>query len=222
MPAQSTSDFPAADNQQDLYQNGVDQNNTYTFEPGTCVLPVAEDPPTDPELLKTWSPVDVIKLHAPYRVRRVSYKTLKQNNPPVIPKPQDTGAFVFLSGAVSVGTILNQSFTNFDWAVSGEYVYVENCVSRIEDGLILGIGPYQWFVTPANALQYGTPSMSSLVGAVAQAGLAPLVGLQMSGQISPDSGAWGYNEPSFFPGRFFSSDLLNGGAPVQSSTTSQQ
>lgn len=207
----SQAGFMPADTQDGLYQNGFDINNAYTFEPGAYMLPIAEDPPTNPEELKTWSPVEIIRVHAPYRLRHVSYKTVKQNNPPVLPTPGDTGAFKFLSGSVGIGTALNQSFTNFDWMAMGEYTYVENCVSRTEDGLVLGINPYQFAVTEMNAAAYGIPPVSNLVGAIRQAGLAPLVGKQMGDQTSPQAAAWGYNEPSFFPGSFFSDDLLNGG-----------
>lgn len=218
--SQSSTELKNADAQLNSYPAGVDQSNIYTFEPGVMVLPVAEDPPTDLAALKTWSPVDVVRLHAPYRFRRVSMNTQKQNNPPVIPTPADTGSFVFVGGAIGLTTSLNQSFRNFDWTAVTEFMFVENCVSRPQDGLVLGTGPYQWDMTAVNSMYYGLPPQSSVIGAVANAGIAALSGYQMGSMIDPAAGTFGgaagyaYNEPSFFPGTFFSDDLLNGGAAV--------
>ncbi len=129
--------------------------NTYVMVPGTCVLPVAEEPPTDETALAAWSPVVVFDLHAPYRIRKLSNLAEKKNNPPVVPAPGDTGSFVFLGGSLTVVPVVNNTFSNYDWVVQSEYAYVENCVSRVEDGFVLGGLPYQAAATPINLEQYG-------------------------------------------------------------------
>lgn len=200
-----------------LYQNGVGLVNDFTFQPGVCVLPVAQDPPTDENTLRTWSPVVILRLHAPYRLRKTTYREEKQNNPPVAPAPGDTGAFVFVGGQLSFSNQLNNTFCNFDWVVGSEYVYVENCVSRNQDGFVLGSVPWTWQMGVENNATTGITQPP--VGAIAQAGLDPLVGyvqgqLAIDGQTGQLKGTWGYNTPSYYPGTLLSDDLANGGSPA--------
>lgn len=209
---------PLDNAQLDLYQVGVDVQNDYRLDPGVCVLPVAEDPPdASSGQLAAWSPVAVLRLHAPYRVRRAKYREEKQNNPPVAPAPGDTGAFVFVGGSIAFTNQLNSTFRNYDWVVGAEYVYVENCVSRNEDGFVLGLAPWTWDTTTLN-LQNGGLTIPQF-GAVAQGGPDVLVGflqgqLAVNGQTGDLNAAWGYNTTSYYPGTFLSDDLTNGGQPV--------
>lgn len=196
--------------QQPLYQGGVDIANDYAFESGVCVLPIAEDPPESEGELQTWSPVRVMRLHAPYRIRRQSYTARKQNNPPVVPEPADTGKFIFLGGAMGVSNVLNQGYANYDWVVSTEFSYVENCVSRPEDGLVLGAPPWDTDIEVVNRfnIQPATPT----IGAISEAGAEAKVGFQMGVDTEAaefDFGVYGYNNRSFFPGQFFSDELFN-------------
>jgi len=198
-------------------------SNTYSFVPGTCVLPVAEEPPTSPTELAAWSPIVVFQLHAAYRIRRLTNLADKENNPPVVPAPGDTGSFVFVGGAVTVTPNFNNSVRNYDWAVGCEYTYVENCVSRIEDGLVLGGVPYPTDAATINQQQY--QSVPPQIGAVAHAGTNAVVGYNQGRAIvgSQSSGAlktvWGYNTLEFFPGTLFSTDLANAGTPVSPVTS---
>lgn len=214
--------------QTDLYPQGAAGHNSYTFEPGVCVLPLAEEPPTSPGELANWSPVVVLQLHAPYRVRRYEYSAKKENNPPIIPAPGNVGKFVFTGGSLTVlQPALNTTLTNYDWSVGAVYEYVENCVSRIQDGFVLGAPPYPLVTDVENAQSVGlsvfsasSPSAPSL-GAVSQAGVDAVVGYRM-GQGINFSGSWGYNQATFLPGVFFNAGLPNGDVSGQGSAFNQQ
>lgn len=201
--------------QSTLYETGVPIENTFEFDPGVCILPIAEDPPQSEGQLATWSPVVVLRLHAPYRIRNTKYSAIKSNNPPVMPPPQDTGNFVFLGGNLVVVTSLNQSFNSFDWQVGTQYSYVENNVSRTQDGFVLGVPPWMWQSSQINTIN-NNPATPT-VGAVAHAGLEVLYAVTMGQNILPDRpsvGTYNYNMPSYLPGTFFSDNLVNGGTPV--------
>lgn len=199
------------------YENGVVVDNEFTFDPGVCVLPIAEDPPESEGELATWSPVVILRLHAPYRVRMTRYDATKSNNPPVMPTPQkDSGNFVFCGGTMSVRNTLNQSFNTFDWMSNCVYTYVENNVSRNQDGYVLGIPPWDTVTSTINAAIYSPASPT--VGAVAHAGPDVLLAAGLANAMqAPDqlsAGTYVYNMQSYLPGSFFSDNLINGGVPV--------
>jgi hypothetical protein len=209
--------YPNDARQAGNYTGGVGNHNTYAFNAGVCVLPLAEDPPTDPEELAAWSPVVVLRLHAPFRTREFTQSATKQQNPPPIAAPGDTGSFVFLGGTVEAVANLNTSYRNYDWSMGCRYTYVETCVSRNQDGLVLGTLPYEQVTDRENVAQYGYTVPT--VGAVAHAGKAAVSGYVMgttlvggsSGVLNP---TWGYNAAAFYPGTLFYDDLPNGGQPV--------
>lgn len=198
------------DVQTPLYYGGEDIKNAYAFMSGVCVLPLAEEPPTDEFELETWSPVVIARLHAPYRIRRVVYDVEKQNTPPVIPTPGvDAGKFVFVGGALGIHPVQNQTFTMWDWKVAAEYVYVEDCVSRPEDGFVLGTPPWEWQSTLEAVLPPGTPT----IGAISQAGTEPRMGYTAGETIDTEDGMnpYFYSFPSYLPGAFLNDSLINGG-----------
>lgn len=196
-----------------LYPNGEQILNDYVLEEGVCVLPVAEDPPSyESGLLATWSPVAVLRLHAPYRIRRARYKADKQNNPPVLPATGNAGAFVYLGGTVGITNALNPTFRNFDWRVQTEYVYVENCVSRIQDGFVLGNPGWTWNTSYENR-QTPPSAPAPTVGAVASAGPDAVIGYKqgivaLQNSFTSSLG-WGYNTASYLSGVFFCPGLTN-------------
>jgi hypothetical protein len=201
------------------------QTNVYTLRPGVCILPLAEDPPPagDPALA-TYSPVVELRLHAPYRIRRQVFAADKQRNPPVLPTPQSAGAFKFLGGSISFTTQSNATFWDSDWQCAGEYVFVETCVSRPEDGFVLGSSmPFTQNQDYANIAAYGThpvPSPGSLtaIGAIAQAGPNAVSGYNYARtyMVSQDATLnlpvnWSYTSPAYYPGILFNDQLANGG-----------
>lgn len=192
-----------------LYPDGVPLANAYQFDPGVCVLPVCEDPnETNP----AWSPVEVGRLHAPFRTRTVRYEGEKESTPPVAPAPGTVGRFQFLGGSITFTNSWNTTFQNCDWGVTTEYSYVETCVSRNQDGFVLGTPPFYAAPTLENiaAAGYGSPTF----GAVAAAGRPAKLGYMMGNMAAPNGtlpadGRWGYNEPSFYPGNFLNDGLVN-------------
>lgn len=194
---------------------GVRWTNTYALDPGVCVLPLAEDPPTDPTELADWSPVVVLRLHAPYRIRKATYVADKQSNPPVIPGMNDTGAFVLVAGDTAICNTLNTTGRNYDWTAVVNTMYVENCVSRPQDGFVLGSQPFDLVTTDANKQTYGTKP--PCIGAIAHAGQGAVAGYrQGQAVLVSQSGSglkavWGYNTAEFFPGTLVSTDMANGG-----------
>lgn len=202
---------PIDSSQTGLYVGGEDIRNEYEFDPGVCVLPVAEDAPASTTALQTWTPVVVLRLHAPYRIRRVKYDVTKQNAPPVIPTPgYDAGKFIFTGGTVGMWAVQNQNFTLWDWTAICEYTYVENCVSRAIDGLVLGSPPWSYLSTEAEVATI--PPANATIGAISAAGAEPRMGLTQATRINfISTGSYFYNLPSYFPGVFFSDNLVNGG-----------
>lgn len=220
--------------QADLY-DGIGNANNYTMMPGICILPLAEDPPTDPTELANYSPVVIGKLHAPYRMRQFNFSEQKQNNPPVIATPKDVGAFVFIGGSINFMNQFNSTWWNSDWNVSGTYSYIENCVSRPQDGFVLGSTTP--FSNDANiaAINMYPPNPSIKIGAIAQAGpsaqagylygqylVQGVVGSQTQGSQESGSSngslqvalgirpAWNYTMSSFYPGTLLNDGLANG------------
>ena len=205
---------PFDDAQAPLYPQGIGNTNEYTLDPGVCILPIAEEPPTDLTELAEWSPVVVLRLHAPYRIRRQRMHAEKQNNPPVIPTPADTGKFIFTSGSIVFANTLNNSGQNFDWLVETEYMYVEDCVSRNEDGFVLGACPFVFEPSQNNLINMGGLPTPPTIGAISQAGAEPLLGWGMSrtlATVTNSAFGWGYNVPSYYPGTLLNENLANGG-----------
>lgn len=210
------------DAQPDLYENGIGKFNEYRLEPGVCILPLAQEPPTNQSELADWSPVVELHLHAPYRVRRVRYISDKVNNPPVLPSPTSQGAFIFTGGTLSIVTALNTSLANFNWTVDADYEFVENCVSRIQDGFVLGSYQVPMAMAKENARDLGLnlfspPGQSAStggIGAVAQAGLDARTGYLMGEQINFYA-SWGYNQDAFLPGTLFNDRIVNGDLSIQ-------
>jgi hypothetical protein len=210
---ETTNPFDSSQARVDLYDEAACLDN-YRFLPGVVCLPVAEDPPAVG--LNSWSPVVVIRIHAPYRERMSKYKLQKQQNPPILPKPESVGKFVFTGGQIAIDKKLNTTAQRFDWACETEYVFVENCVSRPRDGLVLSYPPFSWLSDEEN-LVAGFPPGGSLTGAVSSAGSIAQNGYKIadaqSGDIQAD-GPWSYNTTAFFPGQLFNASILNGGPSI--------
>lgn len=187
-----------------LYYDGPNIVNEYKVVPGVCILPVAEEPPDDTSELKDWSPVVKLRLHSAFRVRNASFRAMKQNAPPILPSPVDTGAFIFTGGNLT----FNNTYVNngqFNWNCSTEFTYVENCVSRNEDGYVLGTPPF-FYPSQADAARAvgGSPQVDS-PGAIGYAGPDAKTGWTYQTQLGPG----GYNIISYFPGAFFNDQLMN-------------
>jgi len=199
------------------YQHYGSQND-FQLMPGVCILPLAEDPPTNDSELVGYSPVVIARLHAPYRIRKYNYNTNKVNNPSPIPQFGDSGKFVFIGGTISVGNTLNTTYSNFDWEAGVEYIYVENCVIRSQDGLVLGTPPFSQLTSQINAQNYPNQPPLPAIGAISYAGLDSVLGywqgINIATPASQLNPVWGYNVSSFFPGQLFYNDLINSGPTI--------
>jgi hypothetical protein len=203
--------MPVRDEQQSpLYTDETKSLDEYEIDPGVCVLPVAGPEPEDPVERADWSPVVFLRLHAPYRVRKSVARAVKTSNPPVVPAPADAGAFVFVGGHVQIANAMNTSLAAFDWTVTTEFVFVEDCPHALSDGFVLTAAPFTYQTQAENALG-GSRTVTSL-GAVSLAGADARVGYYQGAVIPRDPfGAWRYNTPTYYPGHLFNEDLVNGG-----------
>lgn len=206
---------PIDQNQSGLYDNGEDITNFFEPRSGVFYLPIAEDPPTDPAELAAWSPVVALKVHAPYRLRKVVYKAEKSSNPPVMPSPVDAGSFVFLRGQMVVHNSLRQDQLGFDWAVTTMYDYVENAPVLVGDGLVLGTPPWLWPQVATAVQSSQAPPATPGPGASGTAGAEVLYAKGVGDRINPSASVpYNYSFPSFYPGTFFNDFLVNGGPPT--------
>lgn len=194
----------------------------FEIESGQFVIPLAEDPPTSEEALKTWSPVAVVKVHAEYRRKVVNFKLQKNGTPPKAPSPKNTGAMVFIGGTLAFPTPqLDSTLSNFNWRTLGQYEFIENCRSSVDDGFLLTGRPFT-LQTQADFRQFLGDTSQIKYGAIAQAGDDAQTGY-LIGQIATQQGSltlpdFSYTIPTFVPALFFSSDVLNGHAPIPYTT----
>lgn len=187
------------------------QDNTYTMVSGRFALPVAEDPPSDPVALASWSPVVTVVAHAAYQIRTVDFAAVKDNAPPVVPSPQSVGACTFLTGNLHVTMPEVSSVVGHRrWRVNGQYVFVVDARSDPADGFVLGDTPIRTVVDDYIYQTYGAGT-TPIYGAVAQAGPNAQMGYAESQLVSiGNPGSYTYLTPYFLPGTFLSSTMLNG------------
>lgn len=185
--------------------------NDYSVYSGKYVLPVAEEPPQTAAELAVWSPFDVVTVHAGYRLRVFSYNVDKEQNPPVLPAPADSGAYKFLAGVYSVPHPSVQTDNSFRWSAEVLLTFAEQCASNSDTGFVLG------HTVDATQSQYNTKDLGGGVGQNLQApanvrlgGVGPQVGWTLGGQINLLSNNWQYNEPSYYPATLLSADLVSG------------
>ena len=193
----------------------------FELKAGAYELPIAADPPTDLDALKTWSPVVVVQAHAPYRIKRVNFKAKKNGSPPQIPSPASSGALVFLGGTLVFPTPQPDMTTStFNWQAMGRYEFIENCRSDNSDGFVLTGRP---FTLQVQADNQNLPFAGNVdYGAVAQAGPDAQMGY-LVGQAAQSDGLtdpyFAYTIPTFWPSMFLSADVLNGYAPIPQKIT---
>ena len=193
------------------YLHGPGIANTFQIVEGVCILPVAEAPPDTVDEMAQWSPVAVIRLHSPFRVRKSAFAATKQTRPPVLPAPGSEGKFEFIGGHVDITNVSNGP--SFNWKCRTSYTYVENCISRTMDGFVLGMAPFL-YPTQEQGAMTGTPPTPSngstgsnpSIGAISEAGDDAKRGWWDS-QYGPNN----YTGMSYFPGLFFNAELNNGG-----------
>ncbi len=197
---------PRLDGPQAPRYNNADLLNHYAIETGVYIMPVAEAPPTDPVALANWKPFVEVRLHAPYRMRKVSYTAQKDITPPIIPEPADSGAYTFLAGSVSIPHPKVRPNGEFCWTVATDYFYAEASPSHSESGFVLG-GIFDTFDTPGQGLG---ASASDAPASVREAGADVKAGWYLAKSIDLNNPAWSYSEVAYFPAQLFSSDMISG------------
>lgn len=183
--------------------------NEYDFAPGVMILPVAEEPPSNPLQTSTpWSPVVAVRAHAPYRTRTVTYSAKKTNAPPFLPTPTDSGDFLFVGGSVAIPYPTLAINGLYEWDATAQYTYVSATNNAAGDGLVLGGPAFVTTIQAQNALSGG-----NLVGApsdVVNSGVGPKAGYSLGRALNTNSPNYSYSEPTFFPATFFSQDMVSG------------
>lgn len=206
------------DNYQGHRYNKTGTVNDYELVAGVYLLPVAEsEDTTDP----TWSPVDLIQAHAPYRIRTLQFRAEKHASPPLMPAPADTGAFKFLGGNLAfMPPRVDANGGHLTWGSYGDYTFVENCRSSLSDGFVLGLNlPF------ATTFQQGVSTVGenpAQYGAISQAGNDARLGFVVGQQLSMTDPAYSYDVPSFVPAVFFDQNMANGQADLPTQTQPPQ
>ena len=132
----------------------------------------------------------------------------KASTPPVIPSPVSAGAFQFLGGSIMFNNPNpTMSLETYNWAVTGVYLYVEDCRSSPDDGFILGSHPYLTIPQQSNANTFSASAPP--IGAIAQAGDDVKRGYNQ-GQLISSEGNWLYNNASYYPYTLLNEELANG------------
>lgn len=209
------------DNPQAGRYTGAARVKHLTRFPGQFVLPVADEPPADPEKRKTWSPVTVVRAHAPYQEEVDQFEYEKEDTPPVVPDMTDAGHLVFLGGTLTVPTPSLNTAGGMTWTAAGEYHYVSDAVTDElkKTGVVIGQHPFVLTSQRRDAVFTGpaSPASGDLPPEVELAGIGPRVGWRLAsgaatgvGQSDPKAADYTYREPSYMPGSFFSDDLAVG------------
>lgn len=117
--------------------NEYSQDHEYTYKSGLAVMPVLGNTPRH----------RVLRLHSGFGMRRVAWSTSRRGSPPMIPTMSDTAGDTFLSGTVTpVLPNPNDNSGGYNWAVSGEYLFVQNS-PRIAGVNALPTGNYPFVVS---------------------------------------------------------------------------
>lgn len=193
--------------QADHYRS-LELDNEYTFVSGRVILPLAEDPPSDPALRANWKPFVEVDVHADYRMRNFKYNASKERTPPVMPAPASQGAYTFVGGTMHIPHPSVQPDGSTRWNATANYFFAEGCASDSTVGFVLGNS------LDALASQYDNAnysgSTSDALPNITQSGAGPRAGWTLAKQIDLENPAWDYREPSYFPAQLLSTEMLTG------------
>jgi hypothetical protein len=111
-----------------------EQNHRYSYDSGLLALPVAGPTPA----------VKVIRIHGGVGFRTLDFGAARTGKPPVIPTMDDTPNDTFLGGTFDAALpVPNASSSSYDWAVTGEYTFVQLTPRVVgEDTFPVGGYPY--------------------------------------------------------------------------------
>lgn len=193
--------------QSDHYRS-LGLENDYTFVSGTHILPLAENPPTDPVELLDWVPFAAVKVHADYRIRNFRYSAAKERTPPIMPAPADQGAYTFVGGTLNLPHPMVQSDGSTRWAATASYYFAEGCASNSTTGFVIGIS-VDALSQQVDNVPYGT-GVTNAPANVQDGGIGPKAGWVLGRLINLDYPSWDYREPSYYPAQLLSTEMLCG------------
>lgn len=109
----------AVDGQPGRYKGGYGHTTDHSYDPGVLVLPVAS---SDSRTVR-------VRVHGGYSTRTVRFAMTREDNPPILPKPEDVKnkdrTDVLVSCDLHLPLPVPSSTPNhLTWSASGEYVFV--------------------------------------------------------------------------------------------------
>ena len=109
----------AVDGQPGRYKGGYGHTTDHSYDPGVLVLPVASE---DSRTVR-------VRVHGGYSTRTVRFAMTREDNPPILPKPEDVinkdRTDVLVSCDLHLPLPVPSSTPNhLTWSASGEYVFV--------------------------------------------------------------------------------------------------
>lgn len=124
----------------DAAQSGLlktfNNDNSYNYVTGLCILPIASD---DPDDLPT-----VVRLHQPYSIRTQTFSAKKEQTPPVLPAPSTDGDTLIASTFnFPLPNLVGSAAPTFLYEMSGTYVYLGRIAYNNETGYVGGTYPVQ-------------------------------------------------------------------------------
>ncbi len=168
--------------------NGYRQYNSYEYDPGVFVLPLASREPKNV----------VVRVHGGIGIRKVNVAAMKKGNPPILPAAVDTDRDTLVACSVQVplpAFIPDQA--DYNWMASGTYLYVTTKGGpRIPGRDFLPLGQYP----------FPLPLQDAAVESLAQAGIdMQTFATVLESQIPAGTVTWPFTT---YPPQFFNSILL--------------
>lgn len=189
--------------QADNYARSNKYASTYSSFEGILALPLAETS-------SGGVPVEFVRVHQPYRVRRVEFEYAKNSTPPLIPPPQDNEKEYLLSSSMSFPLpSVNADRSTLLWQAMGNLLFVEKGAWSVASGF--RIGDYSTSNTPS-ALN----ALGSVAGGLAVVALEGTDGYgeTLANNLPAfDNEVYQYSSYNYnfhFPSRFMVSDLAIG------------
>lgn len=199
-----------------MYLPGSDNSysSSYKSFEGILALPLAEPSSA------SGMPVEIVRIHQPYRLRRVEFDYAKYNTPPFIPAPQDivdgeTVKQYLLDSELSFPLPpINADRSSLTWRGSGVLTYIENSPWSVASGYPIGDYPTSNITRVLSGSVDGS-EISGSESAITQyydvADKGEGIALSMTGFPNSDSYAGAvYNFQYHYPSQYLVADLAKG------------
>lgn len=189
--------------QSGLYQEGNKYVVSYKSNEGILALPLAEASPTDS------SPVEIVRLHQPNRIRTVEFENTKGRTPPFIPAPEDNDLEYLLSSEMLFPLpSINADVSSLVWQAMGRMEFVERGSWTVASGY--RIGDYPVLNTPG-VLGGIMAVAGGLAGLAAEdAYFGETLADNLGNPNAADYATKSYDYQRHFPSKFLVSELAKG------------